>query len=136
MRTLLIAKENMYKGENGVITIEEAFINSEEERREVGQMASLELMENYGLIMESIEEEAIANLEDMEEDYPIDLDILLDEEIADLCHDNMIYDFYKLPDFYKRLSTNQLEEYAYNNVDEIEENWELVTFKDFFRKDI
>lgn len=33
MRTLLIAKENMYNGENGVITIEEAFINSEEEQR-------------------------------------------------------------------------------------------------------
>ena len=112
MRTLLIAKENMYNGENGVITIEEAFIDSEEERREVGQMASLELMENYGLIMESIEEEAIANSEDIGEDYPIDSDILLDEEIADLCHDNMIYDFYKLPDFYQRLSTNQLEEYA------------------------
>lgn len=101
-------------------------------------MASLELMESYGSIMESIEEEAIANLV-AQGTLPIDSDaygILLNEEIADLCHDNIIYDFYKLPDFYQRLSTNQLEEYAYNNVDEIEENWELVTFKDFFRKGI
>lgn len=82
MRVFIMAYENIYGGLHGMNTFRVLDVNSLEEADEVGSEMSYDIIQSYGSIMESLEDEIDPDIEENSEEWEEELDNLINEDKA------------------------------------------------------
>ena len=82
MRVFIMAYENIYGGLHGMNTFRVLDVDSFEEADEVGSEMSYDIIQSYGSIMESLEDEIDPDIEENSEEWEEELDNLINEDKA------------------------------------------------------
>lgn len=82
MRVFIMAYENIYGGLHGMYTFRVTDVESLDEADDYGREMSYDVIESYGSIMESLEDEIDPDIEENSEEWEGELDYLIREDMA------------------------------------------------------
>lgn len=82
MRVFIMAYENIYGGLHGMYTFRVTDVESLDEADDYGREMSYDVIESYGSIMETLEDEIDPDIEENSEEWEGELDILIRQDTA------------------------------------------------------
>lgn len=82
MRVFIMAYDNIYGGLHGMYTFRVVDVDSPEEADELGEEMSYDIIQGYGSIMESLENDIDPDLEEDSPEWEEELDDLISQDAA------------------------------------------------------